>query len=220
MTHHTRSALSQLSDKIASRLAIIYGDSVSNVAREFITNEIETAEELMDDLDAGHEDSGLVDHIINHTKIKETQAKEIHSLLIQACEPSAVCEDKAPWIDKGVDAVSDYIQQNHSAAMVPLIFDVILKIFENLLERRTEDANMTHREAQLYSIVKTMTIINPLWMLAGYTLCPTTHEMIFDHNNGENIALLRKSHKRLKERQTETTLSSTITTKEPFAIER
>lgn len=79
------SELSQLSDKIASRLRIIYGQHASNAAREYIENEIETARELMDNLDAGHEDSGLVDHIINKTKFKATQSKEIHSMLMQAC---------------------------------------------------------------------------------------------------------------------------------------
>ena len=52
--------LSQLSDRITNRLSIVHGDNASNPAKEFTAKKIETVQELMDDLDAGHGDSGLV----------------------------------------------------------------------------------------------------------------------------------------------------------------
>eukprot|EP01084_Bolivina_argentea_P251384 421610_1 len=96
--------LSDLCTRIFNALTIDYDNTAANQALTYINNEIETSDELIDDLEEGHEDSGLVDCIMRNACIHANDAPKLLNLLITAVNGDWVATiGKIKWHEDIVD---------------------------------------------------------------------------------------------------------------------
>eukprot|EP01083_Nonionella_stella_P010966 31175_1 len=76
--------LDLLSGRLVEALSVDYDDNAAQQCLSYITEEMEDTEELVGDLEVGHEDSGLVDSIMTATGIPSNESSSLMNLLITA----------------------------------------------------------------------------------------------------------------------------------------
>jgi len=173
----------------------------------------------------GHNDETL--HLLHkaHDEFKGSNEKYPISTVLKVLDDSTMCEDKAMWIDKGIDEwwINSIPEPKFAAQQLEMV-GVVLKMMENLIQCLPENANMTQKEERLYSRVRSIDGLQPLLMMAGFKQNPHSpgHSgaLIFDCDDDECIRLLRSTYIRLKDKRRKAMSNSTLMVKEAFATER
>ena len=150
------------------------------------------------------------------------------STVLKLLDDNAISEDKAPWIEGGVDAWwnqwQNGLQSIEDTHLRSEILGFNLQVMNNLLSNLPEKANMTLRQQRLPVNAVKNTFDTILWMVAGFTECSKTQRLIFDHDDEESMSMLRRSYIRLKEnvlnsnKQENGILASASGVKKSFAI--
>ena len=126
------------------------------------------------------------------------------STALKSLDKMAVSEDKAPWIDQGVDAWWDDLHNRFNKPAYELeVARMVLHVFNNVLKNLPETANMTQRQEKIYDGKKPSYRMKPLWLLAGYRenfskKNTFNNDLIFDDDDDDSMVLLHATDKRLK----------------------
>ena len=111
------------------------------------------------------------------------------------------------WMTESIDAWWNHFQKRIVVDAgiryedYPEIIGPIIKVFANVLNNLPEHANLTHREEEFYSDLKTLAAMKLLFMISGCNQCPKTGTLTVDHDDGKSVFTLRRTHIRLKNKQ-------------------